>query len=63
MIEVKYQARIRRKHRNALPEHGGGILATRDHLEWHEDDRVAALPVWYLLALLPWESSLYPERE
>lgn len=63
LVEVKYQTRMRRKHRKALREQGGGILATREHLEWYEDDQVAALPVCYLLALLPWETSLYPERE
>ncbi|MGM0558946.1 MAG: ATP-binding protein [Myxococcota bacterium] len=65
LIEVKQQSRIRAKHRSALAKHGGGILAVRntDDLAWHEDDAVAAVPVSYLLAMLPWDLSLFPERE
>lgn len=62
LVEVKYQKRIRRKHRKTLAEQGGGILATRDHLEWYEDDQVAAVPICYLLALLNWKISLFPEE-
>lgn len=63
LIEVKYQRRIRVKHLSALAGHGGGLLLTPDHLEWHESEGVAALPVAYFLAMLPWELSLFPERE
>jgi predicted AAA+ superfamily ATPase len=63
LVEVKYRARNRKKHRQTLTRQGGGILATRNHLEWYPDDGVAAVPVCYLLASLPWEISLFPERE
>ena len=62
LIEVKFQKRIRRKHRHRLAEAGGGCLATADHLKWFEDDNVAALPIAYLLAILPWQLSLFPDR-
>ena len=63
LVEIKYQRRIRKKHRKTLAEEGGGILATVDHLRWYDDEGVAAIPVCYLLAILPWEISLFPERE
>jgi hypothetical protein len=64
LVEVKQQKRVRKKHRAALADHGGGLLAVRyiEDLAWHYEDNVAAIPASYLLAMLPWELSLFPER-
>lgn len=61
-IEVKYQTRMRAKHRKALAAHGGGLLLTPEHLAW-TDDNVASLPVAYLLAMLPWELTLFADPD
>lgn len=59
-VEVKFRQRIRRKHRRWLSKYGGGILATRDRLEWHGEDNVASVPLYALLAGFSEPVSLYP---
>lgn len=59
-VEIKYRSQIRAADRKWLAKYGGGVLATRDTLAWHEEERVAALPLWALLSGYPEPVSLYP---
>lgn len=59
-VEVKFRDRIQASHGKWLAKYGGGILATKDSLAWEGEDRVAAIPVWSLLAGYGKPVSLYP---
>ncbi len=63
LVEVKYRNRIKRADRKYLKKSGGGILATQDQIEYHEDINVADIPVYTLLAGLPYDLTLYPARD
>jgi len=62
-LEVKFRNSVRRDDRKWLAKYGGGILATKDTLEWDEDSGVASVPVWALLAAYGRPVSLYPAVE
>lgn len=62
-LEAKFRNRIRRDDRKWLAKYDGGILATRDVLDWDEESRVASVPVWALLAAYGRPVSLYPAVE
>lgn len=52
LVEVKYRSRIQPQNARGLVQNGGGLLLTRDHLEFFPKENVAAIPVPYLLALI-----------
>lgn len=60
LVEVKYRRRVKPIHWKHLAQYGGGIIATPDRLEWQESDRVAAIPLSYLLAGAGDRLTLYP---
>lgn len=60
LLEVKYRQEVKAVHRRYLATHGGGIIATRHELEWHDADRVAAIPLVLLLAGYDAPLSLHP---
>lgn len=62
-LEVKYRDGLRGEDGKWLAKYGGGILATKQTLSWHEDSGVASVPVWALLAGYAKPVSLYPAVE
>lgn len=62
-LEVKFRDRIDRGDGKWLAKYGGGVLATRETLDWDEDAGVASVPVWALLAGYARPVSLYPALE
>lgn len=62
-LEVKYRDTVRPEDGKWLAKYGGGLLATRQTLDWHEDTGVASVPVWALLAGYGKSGSLYPAVE
>ena len=60
LIEVKYRLKLKPVHWKHLAQYGGGVIATPDHLEWRENDKVAAMPLAYVLAGTGQPLSLYP---
>lgn len=63
LVEAKFRNRITVTDRKALDHHGGGVLASKDTLEFHEKTRVAVVPASSLLAGLPYPLSLFPSAE
>lgn len=59
-LEIKYRETVKAVHWKHLANHGGGIIATPDDLEWSARDQVAAIPLPYLLAGYAERLSLYP---
>ncbi|HEX9898781.1 MAG TPA: DUF4143 domain-containing protein, partial [Candidatus Methylomirabilis sp.] len=62
LVEVKQGRRVRAGDQRAMAEAGGGVLVSRDALAFHEDTRVAVVPVASFLAVLGYSMSLYPAR-
>jgi len=60
LIEVKYRNYIRDSDVRTVTNHGGGIVLSKETLEWREDDNVAVVPVVYFLAGLSGRLTLYP---
>lgn len=63
LVEAKYRTRITPTEWKELAHHGGGILASRETLEFHEEAGVAVVPVSSLLAGLPYSLTLFPSAE
>jgi len=63
LAEVKYRRQFDPSDARAVAKEGGGLLLTRETLDWDADREVAAIPIHYFLAGLPWRQTLYPTRE
>lgn len=62
-LEVKYRRKLKKADRKYLKKYGGGIIVSRDQLNYWEDANVAAIPAATLLAGLPYSLTLYPAEE
>lgn len=63
LVEAKYRNRVPGRAWKGLELAGGGLVASKDTLELHEDAGVAVVPVSSLLAILPYDLTLFPARE
>lgn len=63
LVEVKYRNSLEASDRKYLEKYGGGILATKDQFQYHESEKVASIPVYDLLAGLPYDLTLFPSRD
>lgn len=61
LIEVKYRNHIRDSDVRTVASNGGGIVLSKDTLEWREEANVAVIPVVYFLAGLPGRLTLYAD--
>lgn len=52
LIEVRYQTQINPDSAKTLTQQGGGLLLTRNRLQYVPEKNVLAVPVHYFLALL-----------
>ena len=51
-VEVKYRAKVGMEGRKLLSRLGGGIVISREELEWDEGNQVAVVPAPHFLAVL-----------
>jgi predicted AAA+ superfamily ATPase len=63
LVEVKYRNSLHSSDRKYLAKYGGGFLATKDQFGYHEKENVLDIPVYNLLAGLPYDLTLFPSRE
>jgi predicted AAA+ superfamily ATPase len=59
-VEIKYRGKAQRKFAKYLGKHGGGILATLDHLHYDAELHVAHIPLYAVLAGYAEPITLYP---
>jgi predicted AAA+ superfamily ATPase len=52
LVEVKYRSKVGTEGRKLLSRLGGGIVVSREELEWDEGSRVAVVPAPHFLAVL-----------
>jgi predicted AAA+ superfamily ATPase len=51
-VEVKYRSKVHTEGRKLLSRLGGGIVVSREELDWDEEVRVAVVPASHFLAVL-----------
>ena len=63
LVEVKYRSRLKRGDREYLAKYGGGILASKNQLDFNEQNNVVDIPVHSFLAGLPKDLTLFSARD
>jgi hypothetical protein len=63
LLEVKNRTKIKNEDRRYLQKYGGGIIASKNQLEYWEKENITVVPIYTLLAGLPDELTLYPSDE
>ncbi len=63
LVEVKHRNEIKQSDRKYLDKYGGGIVATKNQLNYNEKKNIVDIPIHDLLLGFPDDLTLFPSRE